>query len=107
MNDLKKQLGQKIKLVRKSKNMTQEQLAEIVDIGVPNISYIENGKFAPSIDTLQKIANALKVEPHELYKFTDIKSTEEIKDELFKALEADSKLLRIVYQIFLALRFHI
>ncbi len=107
MNDLKKQLGQKIKLVRKSKNMTQEQLAEIVDIGVPNISYIENGKFAPSIDTLQKIAKALDVEPYELYKFSDVKTTDEIKEELFMALENDSKLLRLVYQIFLSLRFHI
>ena len=53
MDNLKKQLGQNIKLIRKAKKLTQEKLAEIVGIGTPNISYIESGKFAPSIDTLQ------------------------------------------------------
>ena len=67
MSDFKKLLGNRIKTIRKARKLTQEQLAEYVNIGTPNISYIENGKFAPSIDTLQKIAQALKVEPYELY----------------------------------------
>ena len=40
--------------IRKSKNITQERLAEMVGIGTPNISYIEIGKFFPSTDTIQK-----------------------------------------------------
>lgn len=107
MSDIKKMLGGKIRLIRKARNMTQEQLAECVDIGTPNISYIENGKFAPSIETLQKIAAALDVLPYELYKFDDIKSVQDIKSELFCALENDEQLLRIIYQLYLSLRFNI
>lgn len=107
MSDIKRLLGKKIRLIRRARNLTQEQLAEYVDIGTPNISYIENGKFAPSIETLQRIANALKVPPYELYKFDDIKSPEDIKNELFCALENDEQMLNVIYQIFLALRFNI
>ena len=104
MRDLKKLLGNRIKTIRKARNLTQEQLAEFVNIGTPNISYIENGKFAPSIDTLQKIALALKVEPYELYKF-DNKTTDEMKDELFTAFNDNEEMLKIFYELFLALRF--
>ena len=107
MSDFKKLLGNRIKTIRKARKLTQEQLAEYVNIGTPNISYIENGKFAPSIDTLQKIAQALKVEPYELYKFNDNKTIEQMKEELFSAFNENEDLLKIFYEIFLALRFTI
>ena len=107
MSDLKKLLGNRIKTIRKARKLTQEQLAEYVNIGTPNISYIENGKFAPSIDTLQKIAQALKVEPYELYKFNDNKTIEQMKEELFSAFNENEDLLKVFYEIFLALRFTI
>ena len=55
MSNIKKLLGLRIREYRKSLNMTQEKLAELIGIGTPNISYIENGKFAPSVETLEKI----------------------------------------------------
>ena len=105
MRDLKKLLGNRIKTIRKARNLTQEQLAEFVNIGTPNISYIENGKFAPSIDTLQKIAQALNVEPYELYKFNDNKTPEQMKEELLSAFNDDEDMLKVFYELFLALRF--
>ena len=105
MYDIKKELGRKIKQIRKMRNLTQERLAELVGIGTPNISYIETGRFAPSVDTLQKIAIALKVEPYELYKFDNSKTDEELYNELFCALKEDKKLLKLVYNFFLAVRF--
>ncbi len=105
MSDLKKLLGNRIKTIRKARNLTQEQLAEFVNIGTPNISYIENGKFAPSIDTLQKIAQALNVEPYELYKFNDNKTPEQMKEELLSAFNDDEDMLKVFYELFLALRF--
>lgn len=104
MSDIKKLLGKRIKEIRKQKGLTQEQLAELVGIGTPNISYIECGKFAPAIDTLEKIAQVLNIEPFELYRF-DIKGCDEIKKELFCALENDEKLLKIMYEYFLSIRF--
>ena len=104
MLNIKKMLGKRIKYIRKQRGLTQEQLAEKVGIGTPNISYIECGKFAPAIDTLEKIAKILNVEPYELYKF-EIKDAKEMKQELFCALENDEKLLRLIYEYFLSIRF--
>ena len=60
MENIKKLLGQRIKEVRKAKNITQEELAEKIGIGTSNISYIENGKFAPSIENFAKIAEVFE-----------------------------------------------
>ena len=99
-DNIKKLLGKRIKEIRLKRKLTQEKLAEMVDIGTPNISYIETGKFAPAIDTLQKIADALNVSPYELYMFEALKSADEIKDETFNALEKDEDLLRLIYKIY-------
>ena len=99
MSTIKKQLGQKIKQIRKLRGMTQEQLAEIVGIGISNISYIETGKFAPSIENFEKIVKALDVEPYELYEFSS-KTTSEMREEIVNALEKDDKLLKIIYKFY-------
>lgn len=67
MSDFKKLLGKRIKEIRKSKNLTQEKLAELINIEVPSMSYIETGKFAPSVETLQKLSEVLQVKPWEFY----------------------------------------
>lgn len=53
MSDFKKLLGQKIQKIRKSRGLTQEKLAEIINIETPSLSYLETGKYSPSIETLQ------------------------------------------------------
>ena len=104
MSDIKKQLGQRIKEIRKAKNITQEQLAEKVGIGTANISYIESGKFAPAIENFEKIAQALDVEPYELYMFSPQKSREAAAKEIYLAIEKDEKLLRLMYKFYLAVK---
>lgn len=103
--NIKKALGNKIRTIRKAKKLTQEKLAELIEIETPNLSHIENGKFAPSIETLQKISRAFEIEPWELYKFDEYKSSYEIKEEMFKTFNENEKLLKVMYQIFLSLRF--
>ena len=100
MNDIKKLLGLKIKEYRKSNNMTQEQLAELIGIGTANISYIETGKFAPSLDTLKKISEIFNIYPYELYMFEHLRPADELKKELFSALDENEKLLRLVYKFY-------
>ena len=55
----KSTLGRKIKQIRKSKNLTQEQLAEISGVNEKHISKIETGVYFPTYTTLSKILNAL------------------------------------------------
>lgn len=52
-------LGERIALLRKSKGITQEQLAEAAGLHRPHICKIEAGKYAATIDVLQAIAEAL------------------------------------------------
>lgn len=59
MNNIKKRLGRRIQELRKSNKLTQEQLAEKIEIGTSNISYIETGKFYPTPETLGKMQRRL------------------------------------------------
>ena len=98
MGELKKLLGKRIKQLRKAKGLTQEELAEKIGIGTANISYIENGKFAPSIENFEKIAETLEVEPYELYLFTTSKTPEDMKKELFKVINENNSILYMLYK---------
>lgn len=68
---LKKLLGKRIQQLRKENKMTQEQLAEIIDISVRNLSKIENGVNFPSEQTMEKLLRAFKMFPHELFWFNN------------------------------------
>ena len=59
--NLKENLGKNIQKYRKLNKITQEKLAEIIDLEINSISSIERGKYFPSPDNLVKIANALNV----------------------------------------------
>lgn len=59
MNEVAKQIGQRIQELRKEQGMTQTQLAEKCGMKQPNIARIEAGTYATSIDVLSRIAEAL------------------------------------------------
>ena len=50
-----------VRKLRTAKGMTQAQLAHAAGILRPNLSRIESGKHRPTLDTLEKIAAALRV----------------------------------------------
>lgn len=62
-----KKVGKRIKLARKEKGLTQEELAERLDIHETTLSRIETGVSNPSVQTLNKIAKALKIPLSELF----------------------------------------
>lgn len=103
-NNIKKLLGKRIQELRKARKYTQEELAEIVGIGTPNISNFETGKFSPAIETLERLAKALNVEVYELYLFKPLKSSDEIKKELEIAMNSDEKILRMLYKFYLSIK---
>jgi len=59
MNEVAKQIGQRIQELRKEAGLTQTQLAEKCGMAQPNIARIEAGTYATSIDVLSRIAEAL------------------------------------------------
>lgn len=52
-------IGSRIKAQRESRNMTQEQLAERVDITAVYLSKIENGRVKPALKTLTALCSSL------------------------------------------------
>jgi len=59
-------IGSRIRAVRLAKNMTQEKLAEAVQVGTTHISHIETGNTIPSLKTFLAIVNALDCSADEL-----------------------------------------
>lgn len=59
-------VGERIRKARKDSGLTQNQLAARLSISYVNISQLERGERSPSVDTLQKIADALDVPVGEL-----------------------------------------
>ena len=100
MGNLKGLLGKRIKELRLARNLTQEQLAELVDVGAASLSKIEIGMYHPTGDNLEKIAQALGVEPYQLYEFNHHKDIKELKKDIISMLEtADDEEIRLAYKI--------
>ncbi|MFP3042424.1 helix-turn-helix domain-containing protein [Treponema primitia] len=66
--ELRSILSLNIKRFRNSRNLSQADLAEKLDISVNFLSNIENGNKWISPQTLVKFASALNIEPFELFK---------------------------------------
>jgi transcriptional regulator with XRE-family HTH domain len=63
-------IGQRIREIRKSRNLTQRELADRVGINFTYLSRVENDRLddeqTPREETLQRIAKALDADPDEL-----------------------------------------
>lgn len=60
--------GKRLAEIRKQKGITQEALADIVELHRTYIGFIEQGKRNPSIVNIYKITKALKISLNELFK---------------------------------------
>lgn len=86
MQTAKKLLGLRIREVRKTRQLSQEKLAEKVGVDPKQISRIEGGKSAPSLDTLEAIAKHLQVEMKDLFDFQHLVPEEKIEDQVLRLL---------------------
>lgn len=66
------QLGKNIKNYRNQKGLTQQNLADKVDMGINFIGKVEIGFSKPSLDTIIKIAKALDVKLSDLFNFDNL-----------------------------------
>lgn len=69
MSELNRRLGRRIRQLRQTSNLTQEQLAEMADMNVTFLGQIERGAKSPTVDTLGKISDALQISLSELFVF--------------------------------------
>lgn len=69
---IKKSLGKRVAALRRSKNLSQQDLAEKSGYSLEFISLVERGVNAPSVAGLEKIAKALGVEVKDLFDFRKV-----------------------------------
>ena len=82
MLDIAKSFGKRLQKIRKSKRMTQEQLAEKVALDTMTISRIENGKEYPKPENFAKICEVLHTMPKDFYDFNIHETKQDIINEL-------------------------
>ena len=70
-HNLRKIVGYNIKYYRFINNLTQEALAEKCNLSPRYVSDLENSRANVSIDTIEDIADALKIEVYLLFKAND------------------------------------
>jgi transcriptional regulator with XRE-family HTH domain len=80
MADTKKLIGARIKELRKQAGLTQEQLAEKVDLDSRHLSRLEVGNHFPSLDSLERIAIELNVPMAEFFRFPEQDSPEAMRE---------------------------
>ncbi len=69
MKSTRELLGGRIKELRKLRKMSQEELSEKVGIDPKHLSRIEVGRGFPSLDALERVAEALHVEIKDMFEF--------------------------------------
>jgi transcriptional regulator with XRE-family HTH domain len=90
-------LGQKIKELRKARGLSQDRLSEKIDIDSKHLSRIEVGHNFPSLDTLQKLADALHVELKDLFEFNQQVKQDDMRRTLCKLLnKTDDQVVRVL-----------
>lgn len=62
-------LGKRISRMRKKAGLTQEKLAEKINMSTTHIGLVETGKRRLSLKTLQKVASAIGVKAKDLLPF--------------------------------------
>ena len=97
--NIKKLIGHRIKELRKSRHFSQEQLAEMLDISHNALSYIETGENFFSSDTLEKLINALEIEPQELMTFAHLQSSDKLLNEIVEMLNKNPEKIKDIYKI--------
>ena len=100
--DIKRLLGRKIKQYRVLRGLTQEQLAEKLNISQRTLSGIECGANFLSAQTLEKILDVLEITPEDMFYFNYLKSEKELTEELIndiKSQQNNPEKLRTIYKV--------
>lgn len=78
MEQLDKQIGEKLREIREKKGFTMRQVGEIIDIDYSYISKIEKGKI-PSLDKLNKLCDLYGIPVASLFG-EEVKTPKELQD---------------------------
>ncbi|NMH24083.1 helix-turn-helix domain-containing protein [Flavobacterium solisilvae] len=67
------EFGKNLKRLREQKGFSQEELANLAEVSLPQITRIERGVVNPTICTIKSLAEGLGVEVSSMFVFEKIK----------------------------------
>jgi transcriptional regulator with XRE-family HTH domain len=70
MVNLRQRFGRLLRHIRRQRDMTQEEFAELTGISVDFLSLIERGINAPSFETIDQVALRLNIPVRDLFDFS-------------------------------------
>jgi transcriptional regulator with XRE-family HTH domain len=96
-------IGEKVKSLRKQRNMSLRELAQNTGLSKTTLSDLENGIKNPSLDTVEKIATAFGLTSSDLLQKTDnpedlVPSAKNSGSELLAGLSKSGDLLKVLYR---------
>ncbi len=101
INEVRKELGSKLKEIRKIKGFTQEVLAEKANLNYKYLGELERGKVNVSLDSLLRISQALEINMGDLFRRKEETILQIIFSKMssqdFELLKKSSKLLNIIF----------
>lgn len=77
MKPTKELLGARIKELRKARELSQKELAELIGIEPQHMNRLEVGKSYPSLDRLERIAKVLNVPLRDFFDFMHLQGAEQ------------------------------
>jgi len=88
-----KDIARKIRSLRTGMKLSQSQFAELVHLSENSVGKIERGVSLPTVDTLKKIADGLKIPVSELLgkEAHEMESKNAVLDDLVKYLRTRSQ----------------
>lgn len=93
------EVGMAIAVRRKTKGMTQAQVAEIMGVEKETISRMENGVISPTLPRLQQIADILECSPSDLFRAAPANAAEHAQSigEMIQGLPDNERMLVVSF----------
>lgn len=94
--NIKKEIGVRIRTIRKKRGLTQEDMADRCDLHWTYIGGLERGERNPTLTTIKRIADGLKVDIHTLLgrstrEDAPLSSREKKEGKILKMLHKDDE----------------
>lgn len=97
-------IGQRIRMMRKTKGLTQEKLAEKLDVSIVYVSQIENARTKLNLEMLINIATVLDTDPGFFISGVIVDPKESVPHEIAVVLQKSSpQKLKLITEIVMAI----
>ena len=96
-------LGKRLRELRKRNGISQEKLAEYIDVDPTTISNIENGRNYPSLANLENLLRVLNCSFIEAFDFEHKNNAKDLISQITQKLQENPDKIEDVYKIVMAL----